>query len=63
MYKVKNIQHRYLNNRKATVFDVYRLQGHAYIFNRTEQVNGHHTKPKTLLRKVGEKTKLKLMGF
>ena len=49
--KLMNIQNAYLNNKKVTIFDVYRLKDNTYIFDYNDYIFGWYKRESTILNK------------
>lgn len=49
--KIENIQHVYLNGKKATVFNVYSLKNGAWYLNYSDFIFGWYKKESTIKKK------------
>ena len=54
--KVVNIQNVYLNDKKVTLFNVYRLNNDNWIFERNDYIVGWYKKSSTILDKILNKS-------
>ena len=51
MLKINNVQNVYMNNKKATLFDVYKLTGNTWIFDYNSSIQGWYKRSKTIATK------------
>ena len=49
--KLMNVQHIYLNGKKATIFDMYSLKDNTWIFDYNDCIVGWYKRENTILSK------------
>lgn len=53
--KIENIRHMHMNNKPATIFDVYVKQGeNTYVFDGSRAMKGHIKKESTIIKKISD---------